>query len=339
MTVLGTKFLAVAGVGGGAGLVAVIAVAAGQNRLGGIALTITVLSALAAAALVKADLFRTRRDVLQMGSDVSKLKKSVRKLPDTVSGRVTRGVRNDMRRRLADALDTQQARFVSAIGDDLDMSRQRVTDDVAAAVAAETRQSVTETQALYQLFARFQPRAAIRGDGGTAPGELLELLDVVRATEPDTVLGCNLGEAAIWLGYELSQRGGKAIALVADEPAAARQGSDLASHDLASTISSVVAPLVKVEVPHHYLPWHDVAALPKGKLIDLVVVGRMDPGPRALLPVLPLLADRLAPGARLAVVAPRRGDALNVFESWRDSHGAKIDEALSTSRVTVLQTS
>lgn len=342
MTALGTKFIAALGAGGVAGVVAVIALAAGNGQVAGVALTLTVLSVLAAATLVKVDLFRTRRDLLQVGNDVSKLKKTLRKLPDTVSrqtsGRVVRGVRNDLRTRLADALDVQQARFVSAIGDDLEASQRRITADVIAAAAAETRQSLVQTQALYQLFARFKPRAAIRGDG-PMPAELLGLLEVVRATGAEAVLGCDLGDGAVWLGYQLQESGGQAALLVADEPAAARQTSDLASHDLSDTVSPIVAPLVKVHVPHHYLPWHDVATLPEGRLIDLVLVGPMETGPRALLPVLPLLADRLAPGARLAVVAARTGDALSVFESWRDSHGAKVDEALSTDRITVLQAS
>lgn len=356
LTHLGKKFVVVAGVGVLAAAVAVLAALLDAPTIALVALAAGLLALLGAAVLLKADHHRSqtalrvvRRDLRALRGQSRDIRRHTRDARRDLRG-LKRQVPADVRRALKpqlkqlnrsvradveEALQTSIAHTVDLIAEEMERANTKVVESVGDRLAAQSARGVADTEAIYQLFARHTPRASMQArPDEPGPRSVLDLVEVVRRSGSTSVVAAYLGEQSTWLGYELAESAGSAQVLVADH--GQRLKALVSAHSLDEVLSVVTAPLKRPDIPHHYLPWHDVTEL-GDHAVDLLVVGEAPDGPRAALPAVPLLASRLAAGARIAVVTGESAEAKDVFDYWREHHGAQVDDELTTSHVAVLR--
>lgn len=171
---------------------------------------------------------------------------------------------------------------------------------------------------------------------GHTAGQTLALLDTVRALRPDRVLVIGADADVSWLGRELQGVDGRATVVVDGLDTEARVTAAVRAHGLESTLGVTAPPRIEPAVPHGFLPWYDLSALPDGGAVDLVVIGWAGLRElRATLPVLPLVLERLTPAGAVAVVGPERQAEL--VGSWTAGGELAVEPALSSAGVAVLR--
>lgn len=191
---------------------------------------------------------------------------------------------------------------------------------IDAIEAAEAR-LFSQLEALDWLRAELQlahPLPATRGYAA-APDALVELVRIIDRQAPAQVLELGSGVSTIVIARRLQQSGGGHVTALEHQPEhAERTRAELDAHGLTAVASVVDAPLRQVTVGTGSWSWYELAAgLPV--VVDAVFVDGPPgaTGSLARYPALPLLRDRLAPGATIFVDDGDRPDEREMVRRWQ----------------------
>lgn len=214
---------------------------------------------------------------------------------------------------------------VLAVGVAVDVRRKVRLDHEA--MRWHLGESVRESTAAMQLVKALDPRAPLppMGDWAMPPSALLALLHHVRRERPDLVVELGSGTSTVLLGHAAAAHGGRVVSFEHSAEFAEATRQQLADHGLDATCEVVVAPLVEQEVDGASVRWYDRAAvdsaLGDASIGLLVVDGPPElTGPLARHPALPVLADRLAPGALVVLDDVDRNGEQEILRRWDAAH-------------------
>jgi predicted O-methyltransferase YrrM len=153
------------------------------------------------------------------------------------------------------------------------------------------------------------------------PDFLVELVRIIDREQPRHVLEMGSGVSTVVMAARLRMVGtGTLVALEHDEKYAELTRQELRLHGLHEVATVIHAPLSEVTIGTSTWNWYEVPAegLPE-ELVELLVVDGPpgSVGPLARYPALPLMADRLAPGAIVLVDDARRPDEQEMARRWQ----------------------
>lgn len=163
------------------------------------------------------------------------------------------------------------------------------------------------------------PLPATRGFAA-APDLLVELVRTLDRTRPQVVVELGSGVSTVVLAARLKALGSGRVIAVEHDPDYARQTRDeLAFQGLADVATVIEAPLGPIRVGEADRIWYQVppGVLPSGIGLLLVDGPPAATGPLARYPALPLLRDRLAPGAVVLVDDAVRADEQEMVARWQ----------------------
>jgi predicted O-methyltransferase YrrM len=180
-----------------------------------------------------------------------------------------------------------------------------------------------DVEAMFQLFSRFNVRAAMPPSGRWAlePAGLLRIVDLIATRPIQTIVELGSGTSTLWSSYALEKRGagGRIVSLDHDPHFAAITRAMLATHGFAHGPAEVRdAPLTADVLAGHPSAWYDPAAIEGVDSIDLLVVDGppKSSGELARYPALPVLLSRLAPGAIIVVDDAARPEETAIVQRW-----------------------
>lgn len=182
------------------------------------------------------------------------------------------------------------------------------------------RDQVPQTEALLQLYRRVEPGAPMPPSGWWAlnPAELLELWHVLERRRPGLVVELGSGTSSVWIGYALRRYGGRLVSVDHDPGYAEQTRAHLRRHGLTELVEVRHVPLVRLTVDGDPYRWYDPDQLTDLSGVEMLVVDGPPggTGARARYPALPLLADRLAPGATVILDDLDRADEQEIGQRW-----------------------
>ena len=197
-----------------------------------------------------------------------------------------------------------------------------------AAVQQATRRITTENRAM----ANVRPLTGDRllgHDPWAMDALLAEQIFSLVDEGPDTILELGSGHSTILIARRLEALGqGRVIAVDHLEEFAGRTREWIEREGLAHRATVVHAPIGDRDVEGRPRPWYSGGALEAAlpERIDLLIVD----GPPARLgsearwPAVPLLRERLAPGAAILMDDGDRADERRIAHEWRDRLGAGL---------------
>lgn len=199
---------------------------------------------------------------------------------------------------------------------------------------------LSNQQALDQLVARYRPEAPLPAVAGWAmePAGLLWLTHHIETTRPKLVVECGSGSSTLWMAMALRAVGsGRLIALEHLPEYAERTRAVIDRHGLSDWVDVRVAPLRPTETPRGSFQWYGVDPADFDPIDLLIVDGPPGTtGPHARYPALPLLADRLAPGATIVADDIERRNEAEMLTFWLDGDPRLSRNAQVGRRVEVL---
>ena len=195
------------------------------------------------------------------------------------------------------------------------------------------RDHLTQIQALLQLHEQFAPRAPLPAVAGWAmePTALVELVNVVARLRPQLVLECGSGTSTLWIAYALRRNGsGRVVALDHDVEYAHATAQVITEHGLSEWAHVRHAPLTPTDTPRGSMPWYSTDLTELTGIELLVVDGPPKAtGELARYPALPMLADRLAPDARILFDDAHRPDEVRALDAWRETYPLRVEHELA----------
>lgn len=181
---------------------------------------------------------------------------------------------------------------------------------------------IRQLEALLNLHAlvRVRRRMPPTRRWAASPDVLLDLVSWVLTHRPRTVVECGSGASTLWLGYALEQvgEGGRVVALEHEKRFGDAVMAQLREHGLEEQATVRVSPLQPVELGGESFEWYDVNSLRDVERCELVFVDG-PPGeiaPLARYPALPLLGDRMPPGACIVLDDADRPEEQQVLDRW-----------------------
>ncbi|NGZ87102.1 class I SAM-dependent methyltransferase [Duganella aceris] len=194
--------------------------------------------------------------------------------------------------------------------------------DVSDRTSGDSVALFRQMEALHGLYVELNLKRSLPPTRGWAasPDFLLELARHVRWAQPRMVLECSSGTSTLVLARCLQLNGsGKLISLEHDTHYAHETREQLRRNGLQDWVQVLDAPLLTRELAGESWPWYDLAALPAGLSIDLLVI---DGPPQATRPLAryaagPLLFPRLAAGAHVFLDDAARADEQVILQRWR----------------------
>ena len=191
---------------------------------------------------------------------------------------------------------------------------------IDAIEAAEAR-LFSQLEALDWLHAELRlahPLPATRGYAA-APDALVELVRIIDRVAPAMVLELGSGVSTIVIARRLQQLGrGHLVALEHLPEHAERTRAELVAQGLADVASVIDAPLEEVSVGPATWSWYQLGPGVPAVIDALFVDGPPGgTGSLARYPALPLLRDRLGPGAIVFVDDGDRPDEQEMVRRWR----------------------
>lgn len=194
-------------------------------------------------------------------------------------------------------------------------------DTARKAEAVQRRQDFHHLEALLSLHQTLQPVAPLPATRGwaAAPDFLKLVAETVLREKPAVVVEASSGASTLIIAYCLQRLGrGKVVSLEHEAEYATKTRAAVALHGLEAFAEVVDAPLCDVTLNGAVWRWYDTAGLQLDGPIDLLVVDG-PPGTiqrEARYPALPVLRDRLAPGAIALLDDARRRDEQAIVARW-----------------------
>ncbi len=179
-----------------------------------------------------------------------------------------------------------------------------------------------QLEALQGLYTELDLSTSLPPTRGWAasPDFLLELVRHARSAKPQTVLECSSGTSTLVLARCMQLNGaGKVFSLEHDHHYAEQTRQQLRRHGLQDWAQVLDAPLQSHTLAGESWPWYDLATLPSGLEIDLLVIDGPPQATRALAryPAGPLLFPHLNAGAHVFLDDAGRSDEQAIVARWR----------------------
>lgn len=296
------------------------------------------LVGLAAVILLQLD---ARKRLSDLAADVRRNRAELRTLAARTANQetelkdLTRQV-SRATRRISQASDDVTAvhEEVTAVGDQVRGVEVKLSEETERArkhrqslrahLRMMSRDSLTQTQALLQLHDQFAPTAPLPAVAGWAmePTALVELVNLIAQLRPQLVVECGSGTSTLWIAYALRRNGsGRVVALDHKAEFAAASNRVVAEHGLTEWAQVQHAPLTPTSTPRGDMPWYsaDLTGLDGIELL-LVDGPPQATGELARYPALPVLADRLAPGAHILFDDADRPGEVAALDAWQATY-------------------
>lgn len=236
--------------------------------------------------------------------------------------------------------------------DDSDKARQAATAKTAKAINSlrddvikqqregvrTTRQHLADRVALLEAYLQLQRLVELPGPmpraGTWAASEdlLLWLVGQVLSTKPHLIVDLGSGQSSVWMAAAIRQTGGPGRVVAIDhDPVYAQQTRRLAERQGVSRWLDVRdAPLVSVTIDNRTSDWYEPAVFEDLLGIDLLCIDG-PPGSgatQARWPALPILRDRLSPGAVVILDDLIRRDEQEIVAEWSQRFPSMTVETL-----------
>ena len=202
-------------------------------------------------------------------------------------------------------------------------------------IQRELRTAFAQTEATVGLHSLLRPRAAMPASRGWAasPDVVLELVRIALRDRPSLIVEAGSGLSSLWLGYalELVGQDGRVVSLEHDAAYAEALRARVREHGLEGRVEIRDAALVPQTVEDREVVWYDPAALDGLHGIGLAFVDGppATTGHQARWAAVPMLADRLAPGARVVLDDLVRDEEKQILELWKAAHPSWTVETFS----------
>jgi predicted O-methyltransferase YrrM len=210
--------------------------------------------------------------------------------------------------------------------------RERSLERTARAARKSLREHVTATER--RLFAQVEAMGWLQQQLGlrhplpptrgwaASPDLLVDLVRLIDETRPERVLELGSGVSTVVMAARLRSTGRGTLTALEHDPAyAARTRVELELQGLGDVATVLEAPLARVRVGDAEWTWYDLPDdLPTGVGLLFVDGPPGTTGPLARYPALPVLADRLAPGATLVLDDADRTDEQEIARRWQSEH-------------------
>lgn len=192
-----------------------------------------------------------------------------------------------------------------------------------AAHMRDTNQT-RQTQALIWLHRELQfgiPLPAMRGWSVSADFAAL-LVELMRVHRPSRIVELGGGSSTIITAYAIREVNPQArvIAVEADEGFANKARVELNHYNVEDVAEVIHAPISRTMIGEQPWLWYDLAALQSLQAIDFLLVDgpAQHNNPRRMVryPALPMLCDRLNPGALILMDDTNREDETLIAERW-----------------------
>lgn len=197
-----------------------------------------------------------------------------------------------------------------------------------AAILRGQEQLYEQVEALLALYAQFEFRAMLppMRKWAISPDFARILVQQIRVLQPALTVELGGGVSTLITAYALEQhRCGRVVAFDHALEYAERTRQQLTRHSLDHLAELRHAPLTAVDLPQHTGLWYDPAAFADLHNINLLIVDGPpqfnNPTPQARYPALPLLIERLAPGARILLDDAARPDEKTSAARWQTEFG------------------
>jgi predicted O-methyltransferase YrrM len=193
---------------------------------------------------------------------------------------------------------------------------------------ARRRQDYRQLEALTSLMAVLRPRAPFPAfrEWAVSPDFACWIFATLLAQRPSRVLECGSGVSTLVAGYAVAHWQGQVLSVEHDPIYAYRTRDQVALHGLEEAVTVIDAPLLTTR--DGWL-WYDTDAIPPGPIDCLVVDGPpASAGSRVRAPAVPLLANRLAPGATILVDDTARPDEAEMLTQWQSAYPGLTIEVL-----------
>jgi predicted O-methyltransferase YrrM len=221
----------------------------------------------------------------------------------------------------------------------LDKSARQSSDRLLKELTRGGNARVAEVEALLNLYGLFDVRAPFPPVLSFAAGgdTRLEYVREILNRQPELVVECGSGLSTVWAAYALERLGGngRVVALEHEEKYATATRVALAEHGLSGRAEVRTAPLTAVPSSDGGTQqWYDPAACADLTGIGLVFVDGppQSVGPRSRYPALPMLRERLAPGATVMFDdAHREAEVIALWqERWPEMETTMVEHARGT---------
>jgi Methyltransferase domain len=233
-------------------------------------------------------------------------------------GKLSRDIEH-VRARLAELPTRDQV--VSLVQSTVFDARNRLHADVnrlAVSIGNDTKQ----LEALLNLHSMIPVRGPLPASRGWAasPDLLLAYVGDILARRPRLVVECGSGLSTLWAALALDTAGGpgRVVALEHDERFLSATAATLRAHGVAHRADVRLAPIEQVKVGQEQWPWYATSRIEDLHEIDLLFVDgpMVNLGPQSRYPALPLLRDRLNPGAVILLDDANRAEERETLEHW-----------------------
>ena len=246
----------------------------------------------------------------------SKLMRQV--IRDVAAGTPQMAKLHELTMKVASDIKAGETRVSAFLGNDKELNN--LAHRALTKIQLETMQ---EAEALLQLHRLFDLQAPVPLLGGWAmePVSMLALVTEVLRRKPKLVVECGSGTSTLWIAHALRKNGGGRLISIEHLESYARLGAAaLDEHGLADIVDLRLAPLERQPVSDGIVPWYAKSAFADLGDIDMLIVDGPPSatGPLARYPALPLLKDRLAPGALLMLDDAGRSDERAVMARWKE---------------------
>lgn len=219
-------------------------------------------------------------------------------------------------------------------------SRTQELQHLLDGLDVEVAREVAATEEARERVGRHDVPLPALGGWAMDPSGLVRVLHLVATRRPGLVVECGSGASTVWLAYAVRDAGGRIVALEHDEAHLEETAGLLEEHHLTDVAELRLAPLSDVPVGDTTRRWYDVGVVEDLKGIDLLVVDGPpgDTSQEARYPAVPLLRDRLADQAVIALDDAARTDEQRILQRWLEEDSRLVRRPVGAAGLAVLDT-
>jgi predicted O-methyltransferase YrrM len=196
---------------------------------------------------------------------------------------------------------------------------------------------MAQGQTFVSLVNLLAPRAALPAlrNWAVSPDLGLLLVSEVQRLRPQVIVECGSGSSTVLMAYMLQRLGsGRIVSLEHDQPSKEKTDAALRQHGLEAFATVVLAPLKATTLGAETFQFYDLSRLSDLKQVDMLFVDGPPSFMQALAryPALPLLWDRLSPGAVVVLDDARRAKERRIGARWRAEFPQATHELVETQK-------